>query len=165
MCKIVYELDKLCFCWAVFSKSVGPFYTRRDQRLSKRRSNHWATIAHKRNTVSNVESQVFTPNITWLVHERLRANVEFFDSIWFIWQNRRVGWGKQPPLSENGYIETHNVRMGVFALANYYFIPKLCFPKRILSSDITNSFVHHLKKCIQKGVLPHTWGKTPFCVG
>ena len=77
----------------------------------------------------------------------------------------RVGWGKQPPLSENGYIETHNVRMGVFALANYYFIPKLCFPKRILSSDITNSFVHHLKKCIQKGVLPHTWGKTPFCVG
>ena len=22
VCKIVYELDKLCFCWAVFSKSV-----------------------------------------------------------------------------------------------------------------------------------------------
>ena len=51
---------------------------------------------------------------------------------------------------EHGYIETYTVRMGVFALANYYLTPKLCFTKSILSLVTTNPFVNHLKKMYTK---------------
>ena len=62
-----------------------------------------------------------------------------------LWKRAGQRW-----VSENCYIETHNIRMGVFALANYYLIPKLCFTKSILTLDITKSFVHHLKKKLYK---------------
>ena len=63
----IHQIEEINVIYNVSSERHRQCGVNELDHVSKRRSNHGATTPHKRYTVFNVESQVFTPNITFMV--------------------------------------------------------------------------------------------------